>query len=86
MKRLRRAWAVQSASDEDLRGCSVFANESLIAVEGAVDPVHGAVTVASNAPSMPFSEAFTAGANAARLTMPALRAVKTAPNRTISIC
>jgi hypothetical protein len=64
----------------------VFANESLIAVQGAGDPIHGAVTVASNATSRSFSEAFTAGADAARLRMRALRELKIAPNRTILIC
>jgi hypothetical protein len=47
----------------------VIANESLIAVQGAVGPVRGSLTVASNAPSGQFGEAFSARAGAARLGM-----------------
>jgi hypothetical protein len=60
---------VQSTWDVDLRRPSVFANESLIAVQGAVGAAHGAVTVASNASSRQFGEAFGARASAACLGM-----------------
>jgi hypothetical protein len=84
--RPRHAGAVQSASDVDLRGPSVFANESLIAVQGAVGPVHGAVTVASNASARQFGEASGAGASAACFESAPGGAPTITPNLWITIC